>query len=193
MGELLKKGLAGFLFLWYNNKKAKRGYDMKYCKKILWIMLLATLLFSFVSCLYIPLEKYYDDIDTDSVTSVEIYDLRGTDQLSGFHETESPVYTLKADQMEAFWSDLANIQFSDSILLVPIPMDPSFYYDDWTVRINYSDGSYTFLSCDGYSETYDKNGERTDGNHYSCDNKEWTQFIRKYVPAEIFEKKITHG
>ena len=89
--------------------------------------------------------------------------------------------------MADFLSDLSNIQFSDTIIIAIAAVDPSFYYDDWVTRINYTDGSFSLISCDGFGESYDANDQVTDRNHFGCDNDEWKQFIGKYVPYDIFE------
>ncbi len=92
---------------------------------------------------------HHDDIESDTVASIEIYDLRNTTYYSaGFDDHLDPVYALEEDQLDAFLTDLAEIEFSDTLILLPVPTDPSFEYDEWVVRINYTDGSYRFISCD---------------------------------------------
>ena len=142
---------------------------------------------SMTSCIVIPLYEHFE-IDADTVASIEIYDLCMVDSLGGaFLETEAPVYEIPAEENTDFLHDLANIRFSDAIIIVLAAIDPSFYYDEWTVRINYTDGSYELISSDGYGETYDNNGEVIDAHHFGCDQEEWRTFIGKYVPEDIFE------
>ena len=141
-------------------------------------------------CIVIPLYKSYR-IDADTVASIEIYDLCDADTFgSNFLETETPAYEIPAEEKADFLNDLSKIRFSDVILIVLAAVDPSFYYDEWTVRINYTDGSYELISPDGYGEVFDSNGEVTDGHHYGCDQEEWTSFIGKYVPEDIFEHSL---
>lgn len=142
---------------------------------------------SLTSCIVIPRYKYYK-IDSETVSSIEIYDLRNSDtHYSGFLETETPVYAIEQEQIADFLKDLSDIRFSDSIIITIAAIDPSFVYDDWVVRINYSNGTYALISCDGYGQTYDENDEAIDGNHFGCDDDEWKQFISKYVPKDIFD------
>ena len=139
------------------------------------------------SCIVIPLYEHFE-IDVDTVASIEIYDLCMVDSLGGaFLETEAPVYEIPAEEKADFLNDLSKIRFSDVILIVLAAVDPSFCYGEWTVRINYTDGSYELISPDGYGEVFDSNGEVTDAHHYGCDQEEWTSFIGKYVPEDIFE------
>lgn len=138
------------------------------------------------SCIVIPLYEHFE-IDADTVASIEIYDLCGVDSLyGGFVETETPVYKIPPEEKTDFLNDLAKIRFSDAIIIVLAAIDPSFYYDEWTVRINYTDGSYELISSDGYGETYDNNGERIDSHHFGCDQEEWRTFVGKYVPKDTF-------
>ena len=138
------------------------------------------------SCIIIPQFKRFE-IATDTVTSIEIYDLHQVDTLYGnFIETQTPVYESPQEENTDFLNDLAEIRFTDSIVIALVAMDPSFYYDDWTVRINYVDDSFQLVSSDGYGQTYDKSGEVIDTHHFGCDQKEWWAFIGKYVPESIF-------
>lgn len=156
---------------------------------ILLSVLFLFVLVSFTSCIVIPMYKHYD-IDSEKVSSIEIYDLRNSETYYyDFPGEELPVYTIEKDQMTDFLSDLSDIRFSDTIIITIAAIDPSFYYGNWVVRINYTDGSYAFISCGGYGATYDENHQRTDSNHFYCDDDEWHQFIGKYVPKEIFENQ----
>ncbi len=158
-------------------------------KRIVLLTITAILILcTFTGCIVIPLHKRFK-IDASAVASIEIYDLcESTDTLYGnFHKTESPVYEIPQDKIAEFLNDLAEIRFSDSIVITIAAIDPSFYYDLWTVRINYTDGSYELISCDGYGATYDQNGKRTESHHWGCDNEEWREFIEKHIPRDIFE------
>ena len=152
------------------------------------ITLVIFLMVTLAGCLVIPLYERLN-IDADTVASIEIYDLSLCENISmgsAFLETESSVYVLPNEQNVNFLNDLADIQFSDTLIITIAAVDPSFYYDDWTVRINYNNGSFQLISCDGYGETFDSDGKRTDGHHYGCDDEEWKLFIKKYVPSHIF-------
>lgn len=137
------------------------------------------------SCIVIPQYKNFE-IDPASVSSIEVYDLLDVDTFDGyFLETETSVYTISEEDKAAFLDDLGEIEFSDAIILTIAAIDPSFYYDVWTVRINYTDGSYELISCDGYGATYNKNGEMTDAHHFGCDEEEWRTFVKKYIPKSV--------
>ena len=139
------------------------------------------------SCIIIPIYENFE-IDADTVASIEIYDLCEVDSLYGdFVKTETPVYEIPTEKNTDFLNDLAKIRFSDAIIIVLAAIDPSFYYDVWTIRINYTDGSYELISSDGFGQTYANNGEVIDSHHLGCDQKEWLAFIGKYVPKDIFD------
>ena len=145
----------------------------------------------FCGCVIIPINKHYDGLDSESVASVEFYDLRQSQtSYSGFLDTATPAYTLPEDQKEAFLADLAEIKFTDYIIIVIAAIDPSFYFGDWVVRVNYTDGSCDLLSNGGYNESYDPSGELSDSNHWSCDDGEWYAFIFKYIPQYIIDYEM---
>ena len=146
------------------------------------------LLCMLTSCIVIRRHKRYK-IPSDTVASVEIYDLRECYQrnFGGFLEEEHPVYEIPQEDQEAFLEDLSKIRFTDVIVITVAAVDPSFYYGDWTARINYDDGTYELISCGGYGETYDQSGEVIDSHHYGCDADAWEEFIGKYVPARYMQ------
>ena len=80
--------------------------------------------------------------------------------------------------------DFSRLKFSDAIVIVLAAIDPSFYYGDWVIRINFSNGQYTFYSCDGYGETFDAEGERISSTHFSCDDEELKNLVGKYYETE---------
>ncbi len=152
----------------------------------LFILTVIIVMCTMTSCIMIPIFENFK-IDAETVESIEIYDLCETNSLYGkFVETDAPVYQIPAKQKPEFLNDLSKIRFSQTIVIVLAAIDPGFYYDVWTVRINYKDGSYELISSDGYGETYDSNGEVVDWHHFGCDQEEWWAFIGKYVPEDIF-------
>lgn len=151
---------------------------------------LMIILCTFTGCLAIPKYKNYE-ISKDTVSSIEIYDLRDADTLySNFLKTVTPAYAISEEKVNDFLNDLSKIEFSDVVIITIAAVDPSFYYDVWTVRINYTDGSYELVSCDGFGETYDKNDEVTSWHHYGCDQDEWNVLIKKYVPQSILDESL---
>ena len=161
---------------------------MKRFKPLAVIALLISAVAMLSGCLP-PEYMKYGDSDAENVSSVEFYDLRNLDpneRYSDFLETENAVYTLESDKHGEFLGDLAEIQFSTPTVFLFAPPSQSFCYGEWVVRINHSDGAYTLISNQRYGETYSADGELADSNHFGCDDGEWTQFIAKYLPAEIF-------
>ena len=168
-------------------------------KKLALFLISLVLLVPILSgCIIIPRYTNFE-IDAATVESIEIYDLyRDTeiikeDGYSPYQRIPQPyettsVYTLPEEEKADFLSDLAKIRFNDYIIIVLAAIDPGFNYARWTVRINYTDGSYEFLSCYGYGETFNKDVERIDSHHNGCDENEWFAFIEKYTPADIFSQ-----
>ena len=151
------------------------------------LSLLLSLIFLLSGCISVPVYKNYD-FDPKDVASIEIYDLRQSEEYrSGFHEKVEAAYTIPGEKLEGFLSDLADIRFSDSKIIFTIAaVDPSFYFDEWVVRINHPDGSFYLLSCDHYNEQYDRNGKREDIDHFGCDTELWHRLIKKYTPEDLW-------
>ena len=146
-------------------------------------LLTLALLLSLSGCIVIPIYKNFD-LDPETVSSVQIYDLRlGDSYYDDFLEQELlPVYTLESSQTSDFLSDLAEIRFSDHLIISIAAMDPSFHYGDWVVRVNYTSGAYSLISCDNYGTEYDANGELIKTHHFGCDREEWKDLIMRYLP-----------
>lgn len=167
---------------------------MKTLRFSLIVSLLLGLSIQLTGCIVIPNYKYYDDIDTANVTSVQIYDLRNVDvRDSRILDTHEPVYTLSPEQLESFWDDLASIRFNDPLIITIAAIDPSFGYDVWVVRINYADNTFSLISSGGFNQTFDENNQAIDSNHYNCDDEEWNKFIGRYLPAELFKEQISES
>ena len=159
-------------------------------KRFAFLIAVLVLVTSILTSCIIPFYKNFR-FKEDRVASIEVYDLCQCKNTEGpyFLETESPVYEIPEETLDDFLTDLAEIRFSDALVLLPIPQDPSFGYDTWTLRINYIDGSYQLLSNCGYGQTFDARGEITDTHHFSCDREEWEALIGKYLPEEAFQHR----
>ncbi len=153
---------------------------MKKIRCLLLLFCVFAILLSFSSC--IVWHKRINDIDEEDVASIDIYYL-GEDVFdrSGFYLTQTPVHTLDHKQHEAFLDDLGDIVFGQGLILIAAN-DPSFSYGEWVVRINFTDGSFRFISCAGFGETFDASGELIESDHYGCDDEEWNALIDQYLP-----------
>ena len=158
-------------------------------------ILLFAIMLSASGCIIIPRHMYYDDFEVGDVESVQVYDLRYAESTyrSYFLENEEPVYTIPKNHTESFFNDLAEIRFTDYIIIVLAAIDPSFHYGYWTVRINFTDGGYMLISDGSYGETFNAEGECIDSNHYGCETEEWETLIFTYLPRELTLPKETEG
>ena len=155
-------------------------------RKLFLFVLMTFVLISFLSgCIIIPRHQYYN-IPADEVKSVQFYDLRnlGFSHSPGFDQTLSPVCTIPEADKEVFLDDFSKLRFSDAIVITIAAIDPSFYYGDWVVRINFTNGQYTLYSCGGYGETFDAEGKRLSSTHLSCEDAELENLIKKYYKTK---------
>ena len=157
---------------------------MKGLRRVLLTVLLAAQLAVLSSCIWVPKYASYD-IAEEKLASVDIYDLRDCSSRADFYESEFSDYTLKAEQIDGFVAALESLRFDDSTFFVLAATDPNFTYGDWVVRLNYTDGTYTLISSDGFGATYDQDYNVIDSNHYSYDDKKWEQFVCQYLPTEL--------
>ena len=159
---------------------------MKHAKMLISAVLLIALLCTLTGCIVIPLHDYYDDIDPEEVSSIQIYNLHVTaTNRDTFLQAEIPVYALSPEEHTAFINELAAIPFTDYITIILAPSDSSWRYDGWTVCIQYKDGSYRMIS-NGFGQGFDAGGKMIDGNGYDCDDSQWEQFMQKYLPHDLF-------
>lgn len=158
---------------------------MKSYKPYLLIPMIFVLIVSLSGCIIIPLTKHYD-IPAEEVESVQFYDLRNPElpHYSGFDTSIEPVFTVPEENKEEFLDDFSKLKFSDYIIIVLAGIDPSFEYGDWVVRVNFTNGQYTFYSCGGYGETFDSEGKRISYTHFSCDNEELENLVGEYYETE---------
>jgi len=162
---------------------------MRAFKKLYCVLLLAAFLTSLTGCIIIPRRAHYD-IDEERLRSVQIYDLRNSDNHnSTLLEKETPVYELTQEQTANFVSELEGLSFDNTLFIVLAAVDPSFNYGDWVARINYDDGEHILISSWGYGATYDGEGNVISSNHYSYDDEEWEQFIKSYLPADVYSEQ----
>jgi hypothetical protein len=162
---------------------------MKQLRKLSMLALILIFVMNLTGCVVIPLPGRYYDYDPATIETAEIYDLRSEYmEDSSFLETDLPVCTVPEEQKAEFVAEIGKIEFKMYILIVLGAVDPSFYYGDWAVRLNRTDGSYVLLSDGGYVEIFDENGEHIEFRNYdSIDRERWNALLEAYVPQEILQ------
>ena len=147
------------------------------------ILLLAFLL---SSCMNLPV-KYKPSNGAEGIAYVRIYYVESANGYDAWKDapdleelatTSAEVPSFRYDKM---FADLKDLKFQDSILLVPIPSDPSFYMYGYILAITYEDGGYEYITPNGI-QVYGENAEDFGCSHLSCDTEDWKSFIDKYVP-----------
>ena len=158
---------------------------MKPYKPFLLVLMIFALIVSLSGCIIIPLSKHYN-ISAEEVDSVQFYDLRVQESAISppFYITSEATYTVPAENKKDFLNDFSKLKFSDTIIIALAAIDPSFSYGEWVVRINFTNGQYTFYSCAGYGETFDAEGNCISSSHFGCDKGELETLISKYYKIE---------
>lgn len=159
---------------------------MKRIKPVVLLFLTAAILLSLSGCIMIPQYESYD-FSVDEVISIQFYDLRKPEDRGDFHQAVDsidPVYTVSDEDTGKFLKDFSRLTFEDTIIITIAAVDPSFSFGQWVVRINFTNGNYTFYSCAGYGATFDSEGEWISDTHFSCDDEQLALLIRKYYEFE---------
>ena len=157
---------------------------MKQYKRIVLVAMAFVLLFSLSGCIMIPVTKHYN-IPADEVKSICFYDLHGEDGVSysKLDERYEPVYTLPQKEHKAFLKDFSKIKYSRTLIITIAAVDPGFSIGDWVIRVDFTNGQYSFYSYAGYGETYDAEGTTVSSNHFGCDEQQFKGLIQNYCQA----------
>lgn len=157
---------------------------MNHLKRLILTAVILSLGICTSGCIAIPIKKHYD-ISDEQVSSIQFYDLRDySSPTGGFQKDTSPVHTLSEEEHSDFLTDFSKLTFSETRIIAIAAIDPGFDYGNWVVRINYTDGSYTFYSSGNYGETCNAEGKVIDATHFSCDSTELYHLILKYYPIK---------
>ena len=160
---------------------------MQTYKRFRLILLVLIISVSLCGCIIIPLSEHYE-FTAAEVTSIQFIDFRDPEITVG-PELCEPVYTIPEGQKADFLADFSELEFSDTLVITIAAVDPSFSYGDWVVRINFTNGQYSFYSSAGYGETFDAAGECISTTHYSCEDEELEALISQYYEIPLFESK----
>ena len=155
---------------------------MKLLRSIIMFVLIILVSLNLCGCIIIPLYKNYN-IAVDEVVSIQFYDLRMVDDRDSFYydmESIDPVFTVPEEEAGRFLNDFSKLIFKDTLIITIAAVDPSFSFGQWVVRINFTNGNYTFYSSAGYGLTMDAEGVRVSDTHYSCDEEQLALLIMKY-------------
>ena len=140
-------------------------------------------------CIVIPGIKTIEVRDEDSaIVSIEVYDLRDGGYSGRFEsidydidrmeEEHEPVKVLDPVQYPDFIEKLESLVFDNTDVFILAPMDPSYYYHGYTVKITYENGNYDILSAN--CQLFDS-GEDYIEKNYNYDQDKWNKLIEVYL------------
>ena len=158
-------------------------------KKILSLVLCCITAISFSSCVTIPtpldicfeaeeitsIEVYYFDepIYWDSETKGWIYK-NWEEEYKETPYTGEPIAYVEEADYEQFISDVEELPFKVTTLLIPAPFDPIRHYGGYVVKINCQDEYELVANYGG-------------GNRRDCSDEDWQEFLKKYIGEEHFQ------
>jgi hypothetical protein len=149
-------------------------------KKAIAVFLVTCLTVGLAGCVSVGVQ-YRCMGDAEQISQIAVFDLRN-EITTRIDDAMTPVGYVDQDSYAAFAEELEAFPFVDQYILILAPMDPSFSYGGYVVRITYEDGSYELIGSAGYQSRY-ADGVFAGGSHYSCDADRWEQFVRSYMES----------
>lgn len=151
------------------------------------VLLIIVLALSCSGCLHITIDEGYE-LKQD-ISQIKVIDLfYNSDE--NFNQTfESPLATLEASRFEAFVNDLETLPFVSKMTLVlfPVAVDPSDGFGQYTIRIEYQDGSYEMISDFGYQVYRSSDDAHISSDNYEIDDETWYDFLEKYFGQAVLK------
>lgn len=151
--------------------------------------------FLFLVCLSgcVTVNSYYKLSDIREIHSVEIYDPEKRyyeGNIHDFLDENEPILTIPAEDCADFLNAIEKLEFTQEVLLIPIPMDGGYDYSGYILVVFYSDGSYDLIADGGmYLFRLSPEGERSAKFDYSdyCGEEKWSDFVERYMNDFITE------
>ena len=154
-------------------------------RKVFVFVLVVILSINLSGCIPIILDEYYEiSQPMDQIQSIAIY-ARSYEEDAEYNELcETPLVIIPQEDFSGFIAELEAVYCKDVIFITIAAVDPSFYFGDYVVQIDYIDSSQEFVSNAGFQYTEGADGS-VDLSHYSYDRDQWDAFISKYVSGSV--------
>lgn len=149
---------------------------------------LLAMLLTLTSCIVIPRDKYFNTLSSENVAEIQIIDIRQSDSADRHTiPANAAVYTVSEDNKASFLLALAEFPFDDSVVISCAAVDYSTWYEDFVIKLIYTDNSYRLISATGYNEYYEKSGVSDQRNTWRCEKNGFIELIKPYLPTEVFD------
>ena len=161
-------------------------------RKIISVMLLLSLVcVCFTGCISWETPVKYELMhDVSEILSIRIYCTDdGSDVVYNYSDPDDPcrilIGEIPSEHYSNFVEELVGLSFSEShmILMVPLPIDPNFYYGKYLVKVEYIDGRCELIS-NPLSYQFEANGDISKLIRYSIDRELWLSFLQNWVDIE---------
>lgn len=155
-------------------------------KRFFALALCIVLLFSLSGC-------YYDHHETltfygeSPVAAVELYDLPVlyagilTAYFSDTEEGGAPLMRLPSDRMDGFLAEVTTWQYTETIILLPVPRDGPREFHGYAIKVIYENGNWEMFD-DAYCVRYD--GVKESQELGSVSFALWDALLRQYFGVE---------
>ena len=157
-------------------------------KFILTLTIMSLLCLSLAGCIAWKTSEDYELLqDISNIESIRIYSTNySSDRIYDYSDPEDPCGALLGEilyeQFSQFVDELIGLSFVDEhlIILFPVAFDPNFYYGNYIVKIEYSDGSCELIS-DIIQRQFTVDEDYPDTIRYVIDAEHWLAFLQKWV------------
>lgn len=155
-------------------------------KRLFALALCMALLFCLTGC-------YYDHHKTltlygeSPVTAVELYDLpllyAGvlTAYFSDTGEDGAPLMRLPSDRVNDFLAEVTTWQYTDTIIMLPVPQDGPREFHGYAIKVTYENGNWEMFD-DAYCVRFD--GVKESQELGSVSFELWDALLRQYFGVE---------
>ena len=153
-------------------------------KKCLVYILLAALLVMLTGCVTLHFSwKFLHG--TDQISQIEVFYLEDVDDFN-LPDDAVPVALIAPEDYDDFCGEIQNIDFTDTILLLPAAVDPSWYLQGYVVRIVYQNGDFEVICNQGYQYQETADGWGGKSRHYSFPKSfDWDAFVKGYIDHTV--------
>ena len=153
-------------------------------KRFVIVVLALSMMFTLSGCIYVTIDEYYEIAhDTPEIESIALYMTSQEEDAQINELIETPVAEISPDDFDEFVDDLEKLPFVNGMYIMLAAMDPSFFFGDYVIKINYKNDDYELISNSSFQQVYYANGE-IDDLHYSIDDTAWAGFLQKYFGIE---------
>ena len=117
----------------------------------------------------------------DDVNFMAIYHDLPSWQALNFPIEQDPICYISENDFQSLMNDISNLKLSTGVILLPVAVDPSFYFGHYTLMIVYNNGDFEMISNAGMQVQQSSDGKYFRSRHYGFpDDTDWLELLEQY-------------